>query len=74
MVKVTIEVAGYVFETRLEDVPQVGDEVELTAEVLTDNALPAIPEHCIGGIYLVTGRRWKQETKTLCLLELKRLL
>lgn len=70
MVRVTIEVAGYVLETRLESVPQVGDEVELTAEMLTD---AAVPEHCIGYVYLVTGRRWKRETETLCRLELKKL-
>ena len=53
MVRVTIEVAGYVLETRLESVPQVGDEVELTAGMLTDTA---VPKHCIGYVYLVTGR------------------
>lgn len=71
MVRVTIEVAGYVLETRLESVPQVGDEVELTAGMLTDTA---VPKHCIGYVYLVTGRRWKQETETLCQLELRKLL
>lgn len=74
MAKVVVEISGYELKTRLDDVPQMGDEVELTAEVLIDDALPAIPEHCIGGIYMVTGRRWKLETKTMCLWELKRLL
>lgn len=71
--RVTIEIDGYVSDTRLEYVPQVGDEVELTAGMLTVTGQAVIPKPYIGHRYLVTGRRWKRERETLCQVELKRL-
>lgn len=72
MAKVFVEVSGYELETRLDDVPQVGDEVMLSEEMLAETEEAGVPEYYFGCVYLVTGRRWQFERgKTRCLLELK---
>lgn len=72
MAKVVVEISGYELKTRLDDVPQVGDEVMISEEMLAGTEEAGVPEYYFGCVYLVTGRRWQFERgKTRCLLELK---